>query len=102
MNLKDVSDDDLLEEFERRNLHDEIIDDYLDGTSEQGLSSFSDTEIVEYLEYRGYNVIDNGSFDDNSDIIEEIYQLYLNYINGSFIEKQLKSVFYEALGKYVY
>ena len=63
------------------------------------LEDFETNELIEELEDRGLNVIDkedSGSMSDAA--MDEIYELYRDYVSGNEFERKLKEFFEGQLG----
>ena len=57
------------------------------------LDDFADNDIIDHLEERGYRVV----VGDEKDIIDQIHNLYRDYVSGGDFDKKLKNFFSEQL-----
>ena len=57
------------------------------------LDDFADNDIIDHLEERGYRVI----VGDEKDIVDQIHNLYRDYVSGGDFDNKLKNFFSEQL-----
>ena len=83
-----------------------IVTAYVETEVDVDLSDFEEDDIVDYLEDKGYTVMEgrnNSTFDNFADLDKKIWQLYLTYKSdngaGPKMDKELGDFFAEYYNK---